>query len=58
MKKRMERLGDELFQPLAEAEQSRITGGLIKNPPQTYTAITIFETYDPAPDSTRDGDNE
>ena len=58
MKKRMERLGDKLFQPLAEAEQSRITGGLVKDPPQTYTAITIFETYDPAPDWTRDGDNE
>jgi hypothetical protein len=56
----MERLGDKLFQPLAEAEQSRITGGLGKggDPPMTYTAITIFETYDPAPDWTRDGDNE
>jgi hypothetical protein len=54
----MERLGDKLFQPLAEAEQSRITGGLIKDPPQTYTAITIFETYDPAPDFVHDGDNE
>jgi hypothetical protein len=58
MKKRMERLGDQLFQPLAEAEQSRIAGGLIKDPPQTYTAITIFETYDPAPDFVHDGDNE
>jgi hypothetical protein len=58
MKKRMERLDDKLFQPLADAEQSRITGGVVKPPPQTYTAITIFETYDPAPDSTRDGDNE
>jgi hypothetical protein len=58
MKKRMERLDDKLFQPLAEAEQSRITGGLIKDPPQTSTAITIFETYDPAPDWSRDGDNE
>ncbi|HTG34386.1 MAG TPA: hypothetical protein VLB76_15780 [Thermoanaerobaculia bacterium] len=58
MKKRMERLGDKLFQPLAEAEQSRITGGLVKDPPQTYTAITIFETYDPAPDFVHDGDNE
>ena len=58
MKKRMERLDDKLFQPLAEAEQSRITGGVIKDPPQTYTAITIFETYDPAPDFVHDGDNE
>jgi hypothetical protein len=58
MKKRLERLDGKLFQPLAEAEQSRISGGLIKDPPQTYTAITIFETYDPAPDFVHDGDNE
>ncbi len=58
MKKRMERLGDQLFQPLADAEQSRITGGWVKDPPQTYTAITAVETYDPVPDFTRDGDNE
>jgi hypothetical protein len=60
MKKKMERLDDELFRPLTDAEQGRITGdgGKGCDPPQTYTAITIFETFDPVPDWTRDGDNE
>jgi hypothetical protein len=60
MKKKMERLGDELFQPLTDAEQRRINGhgNVGGNPPQTYTAVTIFETYDPAPDFVHDGDNE
>jgi hypothetical protein len=60
MKKKMERLDDKLFRPLTDAEQRRIAGYGDKggNPPQTYTAITIFETYDPAPDFTHDGDNE
>jgi hypothetical protein len=55
MKKRMERLGDELFQPLTDAEQRRVSG---EAPPQTHSEVTFFETYDPAPDWTRDGDNE
>jgi hypothetical protein len=58
MKKKMERLGDPLFQPLADAEQRRITGGFTGAPPQTYSAITILETYDTAPDFVHDGDNE
>jgi hypothetical protein len=55
MKKRMERLDDELFQPLTEAEQRRVRG---EAPPQTHSEVTFFETYDPAPDCARDGDNE
>jgi hypothetical protein len=58
MKKRMERLGDRLFQPLTDAEQRRITGQKGDYPPMTYTAITILETYDTAPDYNHDGDNE
>jgi hypothetical protein len=58
MKKKMERLDNPLFQPLADAEQRRITGGCKGDPPMTYTAITLLETYDPVPDYAHDGDNE
>lgn len=53
MKKRMERIGDELFQPLTIAEQKRITATVT-----TTTVTTAYETYNPSPDFTRDGDNE
>jgi hypothetical protein len=53
MKKKMERLSDELFRPLTPAEQRRIAGALT-----TQTAVTIFETANPNPDSQRDGDHE
>ncbi len=53
MKKKMERIDDSLFRPLTAAEQRRITGAF-----QTYTAVTIFETSNPSPDFTRDGDHE
>lgn len=52
MKKKMERLSDELFRPLAPAEQRRTFGG------HTQTANTIFETANPSPDFSHDGDNE
>lgn len=56
MKKKMERLSDELFQPLTSAEQKWISGSAI---PQTETAITLYETYNTASgDFVRDGDNE
>jgi hypothetical protein len=58
MKKKMERLSDGLFRPLTPAEQKLITGRRGGDPPTTTTAITAFETYDPAPDWARDGDNE
>ena len=54
MKKKMERLSDELFRPLTSAEQTLVGGST----PVTTTPITIFETYKPAPDWSRDGDNE
>jgi hypothetical protein len=53
MKKKMERLSDELFRPLSPAEQKRTSGAFT-----TYTAVTLLETYNPAPDYKRDGDNE
>ena len=54
MKKRMERLDDKLFQPLAEAEQQRIQGAFT-----TYTAVTIYETAtSTGSDFVRDGDHE
>jgi hypothetical protein len=56
--KKMEKLSGELFRPLTPAEQKRITGRSSGHPPVTETPITIFETYDPAPDFQRDGDNE
>ncbi len=56
MKKKMERLGDELFQPLTAAEQKWISGSAI---PITETAITLYETHSTATgDTVRDGDNE
>jgi len=53
MKKKMERLSDELFRPLTPAEQRRIAGAIT-----TTTAVTIFETANPNPDFQRDGDHE
>jgi hypothetical protein len=52
MKKKMERLSDELFRPLTPAEQRRTFGGT------TQTAVTIYETANPNPDTARDGDHE
>ena len=52
MKKKMERLSDELFRSLTPVEQRRTFGG------GTQTANTIFETANPNPDFQRDGDNE
>ncbi len=52
MKKKMERLDDELFQPLTATETKRISAF------GTQTATTIFETANPNPDFQRDGDNE
>jgi hypothetical protein len=57
MKKKMERLGDELFRPLTSAEQKWISGSF----PQTTTAVTLYETYNTSTgvsDAVRDGDNE
>jgi hypothetical protein len=54
MKKKMERLGDELFQPLTDAEQRRVQGAFT-----TYTAVTIYETAtSTGSDFVRDGDHE
>ena len=53
MKKKMERLSDELFRTLTPAEQRRTAGAFT-----TTTAVTIFETANPNPDSQRDGDHE
>jgi hypothetical protein len=58
MKKKMERLGDELFRPLTPTEQTLIAGRIEGDTPVTTTPVTMFETYDPAPDWSRDGDNE
>jgi len=54
MKKKMERLGDELFRPLTLTEQRQI--GAASRPITTTTAITLLETQDPFPDYTKDGD--
>jgi hypothetical protein len=54
MKKKMERIADELFRPLTLAEQRRVGGG--DDTVTTTTAITLLETQDPSPDYTRDGD--
>jgi hypothetical protein len=53
MKKKMERIDDKLFKPLTAAQQQRINGSFT-----TQTAVTIYETYSPAADFHRDGDNE
>jgi hypothetical protein len=58
MKKKMERLSDELFRPLTPAEQKWIAGRKGGDPPVTTTPITAYETFDPVPDWARDGDNE
>jgi hypothetical protein len=53
MKKKMERLDNELFRPLTDAEQKQIDGGT------TYTAVTIHETAtSTGSDFVRDGDHE
>jgi hypothetical protein len=52
MKKKMERLDDKLFQPLTP-NQIRDVAGF-----GTQTATTIFETANPNPDFSRDGDHE
>ena len=54
MKKKMERLDDELFRPLTLTEQRQI--GAASRPITTTTAITLLETQDPFPDYTKDGD--
>ena len=54
MKKKMERLDNELFRPLTDAEQKQIGGALT-----TYTAVTIYETAtSTGSDFVRDGDHE
>jgi hypothetical protein len=53
MKRKMERLDSPLFHPLTAAEQKRITAAVT-----TTTAVTIFETANPNPDTQRDGDHE
>ncbi|HEY0557769.1 MAG TPA: hypothetical protein VGG20_26190 [Thermoanaerobaculia bacterium] len=53
MKKKMESLGDKLFRPLTATEQKRITAAIT-----TTTAVTIYETANPNPDTQRDGDHE
>lgn len=53
MKKKMERLDDALFRPLTVAEQRRIHAGRT-----TQTAVTLYETANPNPDTARDGDHE
>jgi hypothetical protein len=53
MKKKMERISDPLFRPLTTAQQKRVNGSVT-----TQTAVTVYETNDPAPDFHRDGDNE
>jgi hypothetical protein len=52
MKKKMERISGELFRPLSLAEQKLITGST------TTTASTIYETANPSPDYSRDGDRD
>ncbi|MEA2604799.1 MAG: hypothetical protein QOF89_5791 [Acidobacteriota bacterium] len=56
MKKKMERLDDELFRPLTFAEHKRIRGA--SGNVTTTTAITLLvtETEDSSPDYTHDGD--
>jgi hypothetical protein len=52
MKKRMEKIDDKLFKPLTIAQQKQVYAGA------TQTATTIFETANPNPDFSRDGDHE
>ncbi|HEX3525523.1 MAG TPA: hypothetical protein VH988_00520 [Thermoanaerobaculia bacterium] len=51
--KKMERMDDKLFKPLTAAQQKRAGGAVT-----TQTAVTIYETNNPAPDFQRDGDQE
>jgi hypothetical protein len=51
-KTKMEKIDGELFRPLTIREQ-KLAAGVT-----TTTATTIFETYDPSPDFSRDGDRE
>jgi len=53
MKKRMEKIDDKLFKPLTAAQKKRVHAGFT-----TQTAVTIYETSNPNPDFSRDGDNE
>jgi len=55
MKKKMERLSDELFRSLTPAQQRWTRGSF---GPTTQTAVTAYETANPNPDFQRDGDNE
>ena len=50
--KKMERIDDTLFRPLTTAEANLVFAG------GTQTAVTLVETSNPAPDFSRDGDNE
>ncbi|HEV7514685.1 MAG TPA: hypothetical protein VGR07_00145 [Thermoanaerobaculia bacterium] len=50
--KKMERIDDKLFRPLAATAAKLVFAG------GTQTATTLVETSNPAPDFTRDGDNE
>ncbi|MEA2690808.1 MAG: hypothetical protein QOJ16_195 [Acidobacteriota bacterium] len=50
--KKMERIDDKLFRPLATAEAKLVFAG------GTQTAVTLVETSNPAPDTARDGDHE
>jgi hypothetical protein len=50
--KKMERIDDQLFRPLTTAEAKLVFAG------GTQTSTTLIETSNPAPDFSRDGDNE
>ena len=50
--KKMERIDDRLFRPLTTAAAKQVFAG------GTQTATTLAETSHPAPDFSRDGDNE
>jgi hypothetical protein len=52
MKKKMERIDDELFRPLTPNQVRDVAGF------GTQTSTTILETANPNPDFSRDGDNE
>ena len=53
MKKKMEKIGDKLFRPLTPNQARDVAAGF-----STQTATTIFETANPNPDFSRDGDHE
>jgi hypothetical protein len=53
MKKKMERIGGELFRPLTLTEQVRVNGGI------TETYVSIAQTHTTTgSDIIRDGDHE